>query len=125
MIQIYFQIAPPALTEHHLVYILNEVHSACVKWHKIGLCLGIHPATLDVIQEDINHTDDRYEETLRRWIKRGATMRKLVEALESNLVQENQLAGELREKYRTSQARKGINIIIRQNTVAYACLFHF
>ena len=84
-----------ALTEHHLQYLLQDTIDAQVKWYYIGLCLGLPPPRLDAMREQ-----ERYTEVIKQWLKTGeATMRKLIDALESKTVNENRLASHLRKKY--------------------------
>ena len=88
------------LTEHHLQYLLQDTIDARAKWYYIGLCLGLPPSTLDAMREDMDTTTDRYTAVIKQWLKtEEATMKKLIEALESKTVKENSLASSLRKKY--------------------------
>ena len=89
-----------ALTEHHLKYLLEDTFDAQVKWYYIGLCLDLPPPKLDAMREDMNSSQERYTEVIKQWLKTGeATMRKLIDALESKTVSENRIVLHLRKKY--------------------------
>ena len=103
-----------ALAEQHLRYLLQDTIDAQVKWYCIGLFLGLPPSILDAIREDMDTTTERYIGVLKHWLKTGeATMKKLSEALESNVVNEKGLASCLRKKYANRIApQNGIALII-------------
>ena len=74
------------------------------KWRRLGLELDLAPGTLDAIERERPQLDDRLERVLHEWLNSGsATWRQLVEVLESYIVNENNLAGKLRERYSTGQ----------------------
>ena len=95
-----------ALTQHHLKYLLEDTIDAQNKWKFIGLYLGLSPPTLAAIGKTFDTSDEQYTEVLHKWLQCGVTptMRKLIEALESNTVKENGLATRLRSKYATRTA---------------------
>ena len=105
-----------ALTEQHLRYLLEDTIDAQAMWYCIGLCLGLPLSTLDAIREDMDSTTERYIGVLKHWLKTSeATMKKLSEALESNVVNEKGLALRLRKKY--------ANKIAPQNGIAQIIFF--
>ena len=90
-----------ALTQHHLKYLLEDTIDAQTKWKFIGLYLGLPHPILAAIGKNFQSSDEQYIEVLHKWLQSGVTrtMRKLIEALESNMVKENGLATRLRSKY--------------------------
>ena len=113
-----------ALTEHHLQYLLQDTIDARAKWYYIGLCLDLPPPTLDAMREDMDTAIGRYTEVIKQWLKtKEATMRKLIEALESKTVAENRLASHLQKKYANRVApQNGIMLIYRRGLRE---LFHY
>ena len=102
------------LTEHHLPYLLQETVDARAKWYYIGLSLDLPSSTLDVLREDMDTAIGRYTEVIMQWLKLGeATMKKLIEALESNTVKERHLASSLRVKYAKRMALQEGIVVIR------------
>ena len=99
------------LTQHHLKYLLEDTFDSQTKWRFIGLYLGLPPPTLDAIGKKFDSSDEQYAEVLQKWLQSGVTptMRKLIEALESNTVKENNIATQLRSKYtmKTTPLLKG------------------
>ena len=98
------------MTEHHLKYLLEDTFDAQAKWYFIGLCLNLPPSSLDAMREYLNTPEERYAEVLKQWLKRGeATMKKLIEALESKSVKEGNIVSQLQKKYaKRITAQKGI-----------------
>ena len=100
------------LTEHHLKYLLEDTIDAETKWYFIGLYLGLTPATLDAIGQNFKMCNEQYKEVLYKWLQSRVTptMRKLIEALESNTVKKESLATRLRTKYakKITPLQKGI-----------------
>ena len=90
-----------ALTERHLIYLLEDTIDAQTKWYYIGLHLDIPPPTLEAIGNDCKTSHEQFIKVLQKWLQGGdtPTMRKMIEALESKLVQEKNLAMQLRSKY--------------------------
>ena len=89
------------LTQHHLKYLLEDTFDAQTKWRFIGLYLGLPPPTLAALGKRFDSFDEQYAEVLQKWLQSEVTptMRKLIEALESNTVKENNIATQLRSKY--------------------------
>ena len=100
------------MTEHHLQYLLQDTIDARAKWYYIGLCLDLPPPTLDAMREDMDTAQERYTEVIKQWLKtEEATMRKLIEALESKTVNENRLASSLRKKYAKRTVPQNGNVL--------------
>ena len=104
------------LIQHHLKYLLEDTIDAQTKWKFIGLYLGLPPPTLTAIGKKFDSSDEQYTEVLYKWLQSGVTptIRKLIEALESNMVKENNLAARLRYKYvarRSSQQGERMSLL--------------
>ena len=119
------------LTQHHLKYLLEDTIDAQTKWYFIGLYLGLSPPTLTAIGRDFKMCHEQYTEVLHQWLQSGVTptMRKLIEALESNIVKENNLAAKLRSKYvarRSSQQGERMSLLcflyIHGQTAVYSVM---
>ena len=85
----------------HLVEIKKELWEARVKWKQIGQELKIPQSNLEVIEEDKQKTDDKFEEMILLWLRHYAkspTWATLCEALESDLVGHKLLADTIRKK---------------------------
>ena len=116
------------LTQHHLKYLLEDTIDAQTKWKFIGLYLGLPPPTLTAIGRDFDSSDEQYTEVLYKWLQSGVTptMRKLIEALESNTVKENNLATRLRSKYvarRSSQQGERMSLLCFLCTWPNCCIY--
>ncbi len=81
-----------------MVQVYEELFDVRAKWRRIGLKLGLHPGTLDAIEQ---RQADRLEAVLLDWLRvtKGATWKQLIDALQSALVGEIQLAEKLELKY--------------------------
>ena len=102
-----------ALTEHNLKYLLEDTFDARAKWYFIGLSLDLPLSTLDAMREDMDTSQERYTEVIKQWLKTGeATMRKLIDALESKTVKENRLASHLRKKYAKRMAPQNGKVLL-------------
>ena len=81
--------AASPLTTEHLVDVKREL-GPFPRWHELGLNLGLHPDSLDVIKHDYRQTDDRLEAVLLQWLKGNCDLdkdglpswRRLAEAVE-------------------------------------------
>ena len=91
------------------------------RWHELGLTLGLHKNTLDVIKRDSDTTYECLTECLSQWLSRadnvdskgGATFDSLSDALKS--MNENAAADKL------DQESKLISLIVLVLTV---CVFY-
>uniref|UniRef100_A0A1X7TWC5 Death domain-containing protein n=1 Tax=Amphimedon queenslandica TaxID=400682 RepID=A0A1X7TWC5_AMPQE len=102
------------LTIAQLIDVLNllkSCHFPQARWHELGLTLGLHKNTLDVIEK--NHPGDVsrcFTECLSKWLskadnvhsKRGATFDSLSDALKS--MNENAAADKLDQEKRKAKA---------------------
>ena len=77
-------------------------HKVACKWKTLGVFLKIPTGRLDTIEADYHNTQDRLQEMLKVWLKQvqpPPTWVSIINALDSDSLEEQQLAKELREKY--------------------------
>ena len=94
---------------------LSGISSDCIY-------LGLSPPLLAAIGRNFITCQEQYTEVLHKWLNGGVTrtIRKLIEALESNMVKENGLATRLRSKYVARRAKqKGDYDLSLCHTVLY------
>ena len=79
----------------------EELVEVRAKWRPIGLKLGLTPGTLDEIEHEKSKLSDRLEAVLLHWLRVtiGASWKQVIDALQSALVREIQLAEKLELKY--------------------------
>ena len=90
------------------------------RWHELGLTLGLHKNTLDVIKRDSDTTYERLTECISKWLSRAdnvhrATFDSLSDALKS--MNENAAADKL------DQESKLISLIVLVLTVCVCILY--
>ena len=77
-------------------------HKVACKWKTLGIFLKIPTERLDAIKEDHHNTQDRLQEMLKVWLKQvhpPPTWASIINTLDSDSLEEQWLAKELREKY--------------------------
>ena len=82
--------------------IRKELHEARTKWYDVGLELKVPVGTLDSIEAQSDDPKKCLLEALKHWLKTvdpKPTWQALFDALRSCVVEENQLANSLEEKY--------------------------
>ena len=80
----------------------SELSSVTEKWYMIGVELGLNSSILDEIKRDYFRDNSRFKRMIIVWIKgegKPVTWPTLIEALQA--VDENGIAEELRDKYKT------------------------
>ena len=88
-----------------LAVLLEELDSVCAKWYNIGMKLGVRVCRLDAIRAQYRDLSDCLRETLAAWLRAHptpTTWSKVVEALNSAIVNEGMLATNLKHKYCSS-----------------------
>lgn len=87
---------PGWLAEDSLPELVNLLCKVETKWYHIGLQLRMPPDTLLCIEEDYQKTKDRFTRMLEEWLRtQKPTKKDLVEALRSEVLQENRLADQV------------------------------
>ena len=77
-------------------------HKVAHKWKRLGVFLKISTGRLDNIEADHHNTQDCLQEMLQVWLKQvhpPPTWASIINALDSDSLEEQRLAGELREKW--------------------------
>lgn len=77
-------------------------HKVAHKWKRLGVFLNIPTGRLDNIEADHHNTQDCLQEMLKVWLNRvhpPPTWASIINALDSDAVEEQRLAKELREQY--------------------------
>ena len=97
------QSAGQQLTVDDLHVVMKELHGVRVKWHNIGVQLGVSVDTLKAIEKQyLNDPSDCLRESLMTWLKSSTSMwTNIVDAL--NVVDEVRLAADLEHKYCSTQ----------------------
>ena len=88
-----------------LAVLLEELINVRAKWYNIGVKLGVGVGTLNAIRAECNNSSDCLRETLAAWLRARptpTTWSKVVEALNSAIVDEGVLATSLKRKYCSS-----------------------
>ena len=100
------QSAGQQLSVNDLHVVMEELNDARAKWDNIGLQLRVSVGTLDAIKEQYDDPSHCLKETLKTWLKTcpsPPTWKNIVDALRSSTVGEVRLAGDLEQKYCSTQ----------------------
>ena len=87
------------LKEEDLSDVQDELWEARSKWYNIGLCLGIPPSDLDVIEKDGRDTATCFRNMLLKWLREGknCTWEALIKALSSPSVGHTTVANSIQQ----------------------------
>ncbi len=95
----------------HLWHIHEAVYDARAEWKFIGRALGIDSTLLDSIHSRVRQDDNKEHlyQVLERWIQSGeATMKRLLEALESKVIGKTHVANAIRAFTPEQKAQIGL-----------------
>ena len=95
------------------------VITASVRWHALGLQLGVRPGELERIEHEYVDPRDRLREMLRCWLKQTSfpSMPDLVAALRKHSVEEIVLAQELEDFHLTYNGKANKNMVTSANLI--------
>ena len=99
------QPAGQQLSVDELAVLVEELINVRAKWYNIGMKLGVGVGTLNAIRAQFNDPSDCLRETLAAWLRARptpTTWSKVVEALNSAIVDEGVLATSLEHRYCSS-----------------------
>ena len=100
--------ADTSLVEEDLFVLMDILSECSSKWDDVGLSLGLPNSVIEGIGKDHDSVNSKLRVVLSKWLTGRylpVTLTKLENALGSNLVQENFLAYNLKEKFRVSKDR--------------------
>ena len=87
-------------TVNNLCEVLEATADVKEQWEELGRVLGLDHSLLITISQDYPSILQRHYETMSHWIKNGeASWKKLVDALESPLLQEKEAAENITVNY--------------------------
>ena len=83
--------------DEHILYVREAIHQTREKWLDIGRGLRIRDDDLTCIQQQYNDATECLYQMLKKWMNTGeASIKKLLEVLDSKVVGYSNLANELR-----------------------------